>query len=190
MQGSEHVSDFTRVFPIYTADKTSEMSSQELPAIQSSEMNSSDTFDTSSPTRVSMQSKKVHTLSSEASPGSDTLLNSEQPEPEPENPRLKALNAKRKSLAMKLEALQAERHALIAQSTLPSGLPFPTDWTEEQKADQALAKANATVKEHISLLHGYNEIKDIGQGLMGLVADKRGVRVKSLMEEFGVGIND
>lgn len=91
---------------------------------------------------------------------------------------------------MKLEALQAERNALVAQSSLPSGLPFPSEWTDEQRAEQALRTANAVIKEHISLLHGYNEIKDIGQGLLGLVADKRGVRVKSIMEEFGVGTSD
>ena len=43
------------------------------------------------------------------------------------------------------------------------------------------------IKNHIALLHKYNEIKDIGQGLMGLIADKRDCRVVSVMEEFGVG---
>jgi Swi5 len=43
-----------------------------------------------------------------------------------------------------------------------------------------------TVKSHINLLHTYNEIRDIGQGLMGMVADNRGVRVRDVYEEFGV----
>ena len=46
------------------------------------------------------------------------------------------------------------------------------------------------VKEHITLLHKYNEIKDIGQGLMGLIADKRDCRVVKVMDEFGVGEKD
>lgn len=46
------------------------------------------------------------------------------------------------------------------------------------------------IKSHIALLHKYNEIKDIGQGLMGLIADKRDCRVVSVMEEFGVGEGD
>lgn len=46
------------------------------------------------------------------------------------------------------------------------------------------------VKEHITLLHKYNEIKDIGQGLMGLIADKRDCRVVVVMDEFGVGEKD
>lgn len=46
------------------------------------------------------------------------------------------------------------------------------------------------IKEHIQLLHRYNEIKDIGQGLMGLIAEKRGCRIKDVMEEFGVDEKD
>jgi hypothetical protein len=46
------------------------------------------------------------------------------------------------------------------------------------------------VKRHIGLLHAYNEIKDVGQGLMGLIADSRGVRVREVMEEMGVGEKD
>ncbi|KAL4966850.1 SWI5/SAE3 family protein [Aspergillus stella-maris] len=47
-----------------------------------------------------------------------------------------------------------------------------------------------TVKRHIRLLHEYNEIKDIGQGLMGLIADARGVRQVDVQREFGVGGKD
>jgi len=50
----------------------------------------------------------------------------------------------------------------------------------------------AIIKEHIARLHAYNEIKDVAQGLMGMVADARGVRVAELYEEgeFGVGEKD
>ena len=34
-----------------------------------------------------------------------------------------------------------------------------------------------TVRRHIELLHEYNEVKDVAMGLMGLVADNRGVPV-------------
>jgi DNA repair protein Swi5/Sae3 len=46
------------------------------------------------------------------------------------------------------------------------------------------------VKRHIGLLHAYNDIKDVGQGLIGLIADARGVRVREVMEEMGVGEED
>jgi hypothetical protein len=48
------------------------------------------------------------------------------------------------------------------------------------------------IKEHIARLHAYNEVKDIALGLMGMVADARGVRVAELYEggEFGVAEKD
>jgi hypothetical protein len=46
------------------------------------------------------------------------------------------------------------------------------------------------IAQHIKLLHTYNEIKDIGQGLMGLIADARGVRIIEVQEEFGIGVKD
>ena len=49
---------------------------------------------------------------------------------------------------------------------------------------------SVTVKRHIRLLHEYNEIKDVGQGLMGLIADARGVRQVEVQREFGVGQAD
>ena len=50
--------------------------------------------------------------------------------------------------------------------------------------------AQATVKSHIDLLHRYNEIRDVGMGLMGLIAEQRGVRVKDVFDEFGVNDRD
>ena len=47
-----------------------------------------------------------------------------------------------------------------------------------------------TVRTHIRLLHDYNELRDIGTGLMSLIADQRGVRLKEIMAEFGVGEGD
>ncbi|RJE26020.1 hypothetical protein PHISCL_01622 [Aspergillus sclerotialis] len=48
----------------------------------------------------------------------------------------------------------------------------------------------ATVQRHIRLLHEYNEIKDIGQGLMGIIADARGSRQIEVQREFGVADKD
>ncbi|PLB34680.1 SWI5/SAE3 family protein [Aspergillus candidus] len=49
---------------------------------------------------------------------------------------------------------------------------------------------SATVRRHIRLLHDYNEIKDIAQGLMGLLADARGERQIDVQRGFGVGDRD
>ncbi|PSK56452.1 hypothetical protein B9Z65_6076 [Elsinoe australis] len=50
----------------------------------------------------------------------------------------------------------------------------------------ALSDARASRAEHIKLLGRYNDIKDVAQGLMGLIAEQRGCRVKDVMEELGV----
>ncbi|KAJ5722829.1 DNA repair protein SWI5 [Penicillium malachiteum] len=49
---------------------------------------------------------------------------------------------------------------------------------------------NETVQRHIRLLHEYNEIKDVAQGLMGLIADAKGVRVVEIHKEYGVNEKD
>jgi hypothetical protein len=59
-----------------------------------------------------------------------------------------------------------------------------------QNESDSQTQAQAIVKRHIKLLHAYNEIKDVGQGLMGLIADARGVRLKEVMEEMDVGEKD
>lgn len=49
------------------------------------------------------------------------------------------------------------------------------------------------MSEHIRLLRQYNKVKDVGQQLIGLNADNRGVSVGSLYtddEHYGVGPND
>ncbi|XP_043940115.1 DNA repair protein SWI5 homolog [Protopterus annectens] len=43
---------------------------------------------------------------------------------------------------------------------------------------------------HISLLHEYNDIKDVGQLLLGKLAVIRGVSTKDLYAEFRLELND
>ncbi|KHJ35855.1 putative dna repair protein swi5 [Erysiphe necator] len=50
--------------------------------------------------------------------------------------------------------------------------------------------AQETVRRHIKLLHDYNDIRDIGQGLIGMIAEQRGVQIGSLYEDYGVGLKD
>ncbi|XP_032978850.1 DNA repair protein SWI5 homolog, partial [Rhinolophus ferrumequinum] len=44
--------------------------------------------------------------------------------------------------------------------------------------------------DHISQLHEYNDIKDVGQMLLGKLAVIRGVTTKELYPEFGLDMND
>ena len=110
--------------------------------------------------------------------------------PMPINSRFQAISTKQAQLASTLSDLQSQKYHLVSECILPSGLALPSAWTDEEKATSALATANTVIKDHISLLQKYNEIKDIAQGLMGLIAESRGVQVKVVMEEHGMGEGD
>jgi hypothetical protein len=49
-----------------------------------------------------------------------------------------------------------------------------------------------TVHDHIRLLREYNEMKDIGQQLIGMIAENKAVAIGSLYDngEFGVSATD
>lgn len=85
--------------------------------------------------------------------------------------------------AMKISSIQARISSLEAEiaskraklEEVTKGLKYP---------------AAETVKKHIKLLHDYNDIRDVGQGLVGMIADNRGVTIGTLYDEFGVGLQD
>ena len=132
--------------------------------------------------------------SSSVNPGSTNTA--QKPTSESTNPRLTALLTKKSTLQQTLANLESERQNLATQAKLPSGLPLPSTnpageaLPDDELLTSALKVSNTVIKSHIALLHKYNEIKDIGQGLMGLIADKRDCRVVRVMEEFGVGEGD
>jgi hypothetical protein len=45
-----------------------------------------------------------------------------------------------------------------------------------------------TVQDHIRLLQEYNDMKDIGQQLIGVIADNRGVSVGDLYKDAPYGL--
>ncbi|KKK23618.1 hypothetical protein ARAM_002843 [Aspergillus rambellii] len=94
------------------------------------------------------------------------------PPPDQESQRMKKIAALHKSIAL-LESQTADMERQIANI--------------KAKLEN---DASETVTRHIRLLHQYNEIKDIGQGLMGLMAEARGVRQAEIQQEFGVGCRD
>ena len=46
------------------------------------------------------------------------------------------------------------------------------------------------VNKHIRLLHQYNEIRDVAQGLAGIIAEQRGVRVVDVYKDLGINEGD
>lgn len=57
-------------------------------------------------------------------------------------------------------------------------------------ADASRGDPNTTVREHIRLLHDYNEIKDVAENLMSMVAEDRGVLKADVYKDFGVDPNE
>jgi hypothetical protein len=100
---------------------------------------------------------------------------------------LAELKAQRSALVAALAALP-NMQEVIAQNAASSDSDEAAD--SEPTDTQVMAAANKLVKKHIKLLHEYNEIKDVGQGLMGLIADQRGVRIVEVQDEFGIGEKD
>jgi hypothetical protein len=105
----------------------------------------------------------------------------------PQETTLDEMRAQRAALLASLGALPAiqvliEEHAL-SDTELDDANDVPTE-------TDIMAAANKIVKEHIKLLHEYNELKDMGQGLMGLIADQRGARIVEVQEEFGIDAAD
>lgn len=47
-----------------------------------------------------------------------------------------------------------------------------------------------TVNNHIRLLREYNDVRDMGTSLMGIIADNRQVQMKSVYEDFHVDEKD
>lgn len=63
----------------------------------------------------------------------------------------------------------------------------PLTASEEAEVSE---RAQVVIKKHIKLLHRYNEMRDVGMGLIGMVADSRGVRIRDCQEEFGIEDGD
>lgn len=100
-----------------------------------------------------------------------------------------------------LDELRAQKSAMLASlGTLPairvlmeenaSDNVDLADGDDEPTDADVMAAANKIVRDHIKLLHEYNELKDVGQGLMGLIADQRGVRIIEVQDEFGIDAQD
>ncbi|GAB7355269.1 hypothetical protein MBLNU459_g5814t1 [Dothideomycetes sp. NU459] len=97
--------------------------------------------------------------------------------------------------ATKLEAVVAEleiKRDSLLDATPPSSdsATMTDDLGTEARAKFAVDAANTRIKAHIRQLQEYNDIKDVGTQLMGLIAEKRGVRIIEVQEDFGIDARD
>lgn len=121
------------------------------------------------------------------------------------------LARKQTTLLTTLTLLETQRSSLLQRlnALIPSALQQPLQDTytpsiaahstpsnrftfSPSSSEQLNDEAKAILKQHISALHSYNEIKDVAQGMMGLIAESRGVRIRDLYldGEFGVAEAD
>jgi len=84
--------------------------------------------------------------------------------------KLDSLLASNASLEEQLRQVETENAELLSKLSNPN--------------------SDVTVKKHIKLLHDYNEIRDVGLGLIGLIAENRHCSVQEVMAEFGLNPND
>ncbi|KAF2128453.1 Swi5-domain-containing protein [Dothidotthia symphoricarpi CBS 119687] len=114
-------------------------------------------------------------------------LPSSTPKRTPQETTLAELKAQKAALLSSLANFPAIQ--VLMEENDASDVDMSDGDGEPTDAD-VMAAANKIVKEHIKLLHEYNELKDVGQGLMGLIADQRGVRIVEIQDEFGVDAQD
>ena len=109
------------------------------------------------------------------------------PQLTPQEITLAELKARKADLLAYLRNLPAIQ--ILIEGSRASNVDMSDEDAEPTDAEVTSA-ANKIVKEHIKLLHEYNELKDVGQGMMGLIADQRGSRIAEVQEEFGIDAND
>ncbi|KAI0583074.1 DNA repair protein Swi5/Sae3 [Pyrenophora tritici-repentis] len=124
---------------------------------------------------------------SDSSAQPDPMSTSVVPLKTPQEVTVAELKAQKGALLAALGALPAIQ--VLMEETASSDAETDNGTDDPTEAD-IMSAANRIVKEHIKLLHEYNELKDVGQGLMGLIADQRGVRIVEVQEEFGIDAND
>ena len=102
--------------------------------------------------------------------------------------QLDTLHARQAALESTVAELLAQRATLVNSLSPTPDSPELED--TETRAKLAVDAANAKIKSQIRQLQQYNDIKDIGTQLMGLIAEKRGCRIAEVQEEFGINPDD
>ncbi|KAG9555748.1 hypothetical protein KCU71_g4794, partial [Aureobasidium melanogenum] len=102
--------------------------------------------------------------------------------------QIDALRARQAALEATLAELLSQRASLVNAFSPTSNAQESED--TETRAKLAVDAANTKIKSQIKQLQQYNDIKDIGTQLMGIIAEKRGCRIGEVQEEFGINPDD
>ncbi|KAF3233869.1 hypothetical protein TWF192_001982 [Orbilia oligospora] len=89
------------------------------------------------------------------------------------------------SLITQISTLESQLESLNSQVSSTTG-KLEIDGSNDYNRNPP----KATIKQHIKLLHDFNEIRDVGLHLIGMIADERGVGLKEVLGEFGVTEKD
>jgi len=98
--------------------------------------------------------------------------------------------------AEELAKLIEERDELVKKvlkndSANPDQNQSSQDFTiTDENVEKALTLAKKSRAERIKSLSKYNDIKDIAQNLIGMIADQRGSRVIDIMNEMDIENDD
>ncbi|KAF4303162.1 putative DNA repair protein swi5 protein [Botryosphaeria dothidea] len=128
----------------------------------------------------------------EMHPHGDTRLRNAQARTAALEATLADLTARRTSVLKEFAALPsvAEMLPRHANATATSSSASAEAASAVPEKDAVLHAAKAVTQERIRRLNQYNEMRDIGQGLMGIIAESRGVRIKEVQEEFDISAKD
>jgi hypothetical protein len=110
---------------------------------------------------------------------------------------LQDLDAEKRNLLLEVHGKLGNQSAVTGTKT-NNGPYYPSTHAHSQPvppltpSNEALllAQAQQKVREHIKSLTRYNELRDVGMGLIGIVAENRGLRMRDCLEEFGVAEGD
>ncbi|OJD31606.1 uncharacterized protein BKCO1_4600043 [Diplodia corticola] len=100
------------------------------------------------------------------------------------------LTARRNDVVKEFAAVPSVAEKLPLSCTAAANSAASSAPDTDAEKDAAVRVAKAIIQQQIRRLNDYNEMRDVGQELMGIIAESRGVRIKEIQDEFGISTND
>ena len=123
-----------------------------------------------------------------SSPAAPANKSASMPSSSDKHAEISTLRARQASLESMISQLIYQRDSLVGNLTAHSSSPEAPD--EDARVKIAMENADQKIKAQIKQLQRYNDIKDIGTQLMGMIAEKRDCRIAEIQEEFGIKADD